>query len=205
VTKEEKKNDLFKIKKNKNMWDKIKENGWFTLGLCITVVFLLSFFVFAKPGSKYDNPLLGSGQQGGQEAEFAKSVTIQPLKKCTVKGSMKIDNRIPPKDEIAYIRPKHAPEIMTELLSGGIFTLDSVPVPKSGDIVIEVILKNEQPPIGALTTFITPDEKNVSRLQELLFEGKYNAKKQLTTIIQLNVKQQQSTQNGNGNSSIQAQ
>ena len=124
---------------------------------------------------------------------------------CDVQGFIKINNQVPRDSDIKRIRLEADPNIVSTLKSGGSFLLEDVPIPKNGLIGIELVLKNDKT-TSATVPFKEPNDKNLSLIKEILFDGEYDTKQQLKSVtVNVKFQQQISNQNGNGNTSSQSQ
>ena len=177
----------------------------YSLPLLLTIFgFLILFFLFAPKGSKFDIIGMVRGEQGEKQDETTQKNKVNT---CDITGIIEVNDIIPPAGSVSYLRLEHAPHIKSELHSGGAYLFSNVPKYSKSMIVIELVLEGNPKPISALVPFTEPDDKNLSTLPKLLFDGEYdtqkNRYKSMTYKTYVNIQQNQTNQNGENNSSIQ--
>ena len=180
----------------------------------ITLVVLALLALIYMGNKMLSSPRSSEVEIGKDKASFkvgeekAKEEVTTVSKKsnlCDVQGFIKINNQVPRDSDIKRIRLEADPNIVSTLKSGGSFLLEDVPIPKNGLIGIELVLKNDKT-TSATVPFKEPNDKNLSLIKEILFDGEYDTKQQLKSVtVNVKFQQQISNQNGNGNTSSQSQ
>ncbi len=152
---------------------------------CIFVLAILGIFVWAGWSGIVKalgiEVTVNSSKDAPKTETTAKPEPVKP-KVCDYQGLIKIGGELAQAKDIAYIYAHHAPHIKSGLLTGGIFYLTDMPLPSTDRIIIDIVLKNNPTPISALVPFKDP-VNNLSEMPEILFDGQYDAKKQLTSLV----------------------
>ncbi len=140
----------------------------------ILLVLVVIFFVYARDNSEFEIFNLFRAKQGQDDKPIIEAV--DPNLNLTIVGSIKLNNRNATAEEVKKVYIKGNSLVAPTTLSGNIFRLAGVDIPKDKLIEISVELKGISEPPSAFFRIPKANKDNIADLGEVLIEYKQVSK-----------------------------